>query len=211
MQPDCVLGSVSNVGAYQRMARPVYEEASRTGPLEPWDWVYTSCDVWCLNAQHMLVRSPRVIAYPPGVCVYCGFPAGTKDHLLPRTVTGEARRQFVAVVPACGECNSLIGSFSQPNISERREWAHAALRRKKRATLNTKDFCEQELAEFGPGLREYVKNGMRDKQVLIARLAWPDDPFYDIAAWQRSGITDPIALGLVDNPFDLERGFGQKT
>lgn len=200
--PDCVISKAGGVEIYQQRARVVFEEAAKSGPIEAWAWVYTSCGEWCLNAQHMLVRSPRTIAYPPGVCVYCGFPAGTRDHLLPRTITSEARRQYVAVVPACAECNSLIGTFDSPSIADRRRVAHERLAKRKRATIAAIDFTPAELAEYGPKMRDYLEQGMVQKRATLARLAWPEDPFYDLAAWQRSGINDPVALGIIDNPLE---------
>jgi hypothetical protein len=50
------------------------------------------------------------------------MPGYTLDHLLPVTMTGEAVRKFVAVVPACHECNSAHRRPMRPShLGERRE------------------------------------------------------------------------------------------
>ena len=88
---------------YQPEARRVFMIANDRD-LMPWAWILTTCKTdGCLNAQHMVVHAPTRIQYPAGVCVFCGMPAGTKDHLLPRGKTGEARRVLV------GEAERLVG------------------------------------------------------------------------------------------------------
>jgi 5-methylcytosine-specific restriction endonuclease McrA len=186
----------ANPRLYQQHARTVF--TTETGrEVEPWAWISTTCGQLCLHAECMIVHSPQRIAYPPGVCVYCGFPAGTRDHLLPRTVTGDARRIFVAVVPACGECNSRISDRVDPSVTGRRRLAHDSLRRSKRKLLEGIEWTDDELDDFGPTLRASLVQKRHLKQQVIARLAWPEDPDYDLRAWQKSGIADPGALGLL--------------
>lgn len=195
-----IVNDIPTVGLYQQRARIAFEHLTDRSLL-PQSWIITTCGQWCLNAQHMVVKTPIKIAYPPGVCVYCGFPAGTRDHLVPRPESGEARRAFVAVVPACAECNSRIGVRGGPNINDRRRIAHAGIRRKNNSILRAPDRTEEEIqAEFEGRLRKYISSRQIDKAVILTRLAWPEDPFYDVAAFQRSGIEDPIALGLCDSP-----------
>lgn len=187
----------SMLSTYQQEARRAFEIAGDTD-LMPWAWILTSCETdRCMNVSHMFVHAPTKIAYPPGVCVYCGLPAGTKDHLLPEGKTGAARRIFVAIVPACGECNSTINDFPDHNIDARREVAHKGIRRRKRKTLEAPD---HDLRDYGPNLRKFIVKKQREKAVTLTRLEWPTDPFYDLRAFQKSGIEDPIALGLCSNP-----------
>ena len=195
---SCVIASTTGA-IYQAMARREFEtHADLT--IDPLTWIITSCGNRCLNPQHMLVHQPVRIAYPAGVCVYCGLPAGTKDHLIPKTWTGEARRHRVAVVPACAECNSAIGDRHGFGVHERRGVAHDHLRRKHRRVLAAPDWTQADLDELGPGLRSSVEAAQGRKHAARARLAWPEDPFYDIRAWQQSGIEDPVAIGACASP-----------
>jgi len=181
---------------YQEAARAVFAEGTGR-EIEPWSWISTICGTLCLHQECMIVHSPRMIAYPYGVCIYCGLPAGTRDHLLPRGSTGETRRVFVAVVPACGECNSRIGDRRDPTIAGRRQMAHESLRKSKARILGGLDWTDAQLAEFGPTLRASLTQQRALKRQTLARLAWPEDPDYDMRAWQKSGIPDPVALGLL--------------
>lgn len=47
---------------------------------------------------------------PPAPCHYCGGPAGTRDHIVPRSAlrrAGLINSQVPNVVPACERCNQL--------------------------------------------------------------------------------------------------------
>lgn len=186
----------ANPKLYQQAAHAAY--MAQTGrAIEPWAWISTTCGALCLRAECMLVYAPRVIAYPPGVCVYCGYPAGTRDHLLPKQFTGEARRVFVAIVPACSDCNGRINDKPEPSVAGRRKIAQDSLRKSKRLVLAGIDWTDEQLAEYGPTLRASLIRQRDLKNQVLARLSWPEDLDYDMRAWQKSGIPDPSALGLI--------------
>ena len=195
----CVLSPGSNARLYQQAARAAFEIAGDVD-LQPHAWVVATCGSQCLNPQHLIAHQPRVIAYPAGVCVYCGFPAGTKDHLVPRPWSGDTRRSSVAVVPACGECNAWIGAAGSASIDDRRKIAHDRLRKARSETLAAPEWAEGDLAELGPVLRQHVEAKQRERKATLARLAWPEDPFYDMRAWQKSGVDDPVAIGVIAPP-----------
>lgn len=155
----------------------------------------------CLNLRHLEWTEPRSIDYPPGVCVYCGLLASTKDHLLPRTWTGETARRNVIVVPACHECNSVIGDRYAPAVDERRKIAQAKIRSRMRnkRLLAMPEWKPEEIRAMGRTMRSVIERGIHDRRVLVARLAWPEDPLYDFKAMQRSGIENPYAIGLLES------------
>lgn len=163
----------------------------------PWSWVTTTCDEHCLTRAHLELNVPRRLRYPRGVCVYCGQRGSTRDHLIPRGISGQSQRKSVLTVPACGECNSLIGAATLFSITERREFAQAKLRKKRAKVLRRVEYTRAELAEFGPGLRPAIIDGLIEKHHLARRLHWPLDPSFDLRALQRSGIEDPYAFGLL--------------
>ena len=200
---DCY-ASATKTAFFQDAARREFED--RTGrTLMPWAWILNTCDsAQCLNPDHMVVHAPTKIAYPAGICVYCGLGAGSRDHLIPRGTSGEARRHLVAVVPACSECNNRINDHPAHSVSERRRVAHASLRKAKRKLLQAPEWTPDEMGEFGPSLRAYIERSAYDKALLRVRLAWPEDPFYDIRAFQKSGIEDPVGLGMCDNPLTTD-------
>lgn len=182
---------------YQEAAQRSYALDSGRMVL-PWSWITTSCDLpMCLSWECMTVHAPTVIQYPAGVCVYCGDPAGTKDHLLPGSLTGPTLRRLVAVVPACADCNSRINDYPSPSVTERRHRAQASIRRKYAGLLTVPDKTPDDLKLLGPGLRSVAVKNNNLRRAVRLRLEWPDDPYYDLRAFQRSGIDDPYALGLV--------------
>ena len=150
---------------------------------------------YCTEVEHLDIVTITELKYPRGVCVYCGMAAGTKDHLMPVTWTGESVRRGVLTVPACAECNSAIGDAYAPTITLRREIAHKYIRRRYKRKLAYITPTPSELKEYGPTLRASVVNGMAERQLVLDRLAWPPVS-YDERACELSGI-DAWESGLV--------------
>lgn len=164
-------------------------------------WPTATCATpMCLHLDHLAWVSPRKLAYPPGVCIYCGMSADTKDHLLPRTWTGEAVRKHVLTVPACKQCNSAIGDRYLPSITARRKEAQTYIARQSANLLGMPEWTPEDLAEIGKTLRSTIERGIFDRQLARARLSWPEDRDYDLRAMQHSGIDNPYELGLLDRP-----------
>jgi hypothetical protein len=163
-----------------------------------WSWVVPSCGTpKCIEPDHLEIHSPQSLDYPPYLCVYCGESAFTRDHLLPRTFTGQADRQFVLTVPACGQCNSILSDKMIFSINERRSFVHARLRQKRQAILRRFDYSAEDLEEFEGRLRDDIARGLEEKATLVRKLAWPIDPGFDRSALARSGIEDGYLLGLI--------------
>lgn len=189
---------------YQQRAAEAYYVEKGSGVSTWQQFVYT-CGSPCLNVEHLRIESPRVLAYPKNVCVYCGRRAFTMDHLEPRGWSGESARAWVAVVPACGACNSLLGATPTTSITERRAICHARLRRKFKKVLAYAEYAEEDLEEMGWLLRGAVESGMAEKEVVKAMLEWPEDPFYDRRAMEKSGIEDPWGIGFIISQQDADR------
>lgn len=169
------------------------------------EWPTATCGtLLCLNLSHLAWESPKKLAYPEGVCVYCGLSAYTRDHLLPRSWTGESVRRNVLTVPACGECNSSINDRYVPSITARRRLAQECIAKKGKKLLGMRQWTPDEIAELGPTLRSFVEKGLFDRNKLLARLAWPEDPDYDLRAIQLAGISNPHELGLLDYEYKGE-------
>lgn len=164
----------------------------------PWSWIELTCKTaLCMNTEHMVTKAPQKLAYPRGVCVYCGATAWTKDHILPVTLTGEAIRRHVLVVPSCGECNSIINDKYAPSITERREIATRGLRKKYRKVLNAHHYTDEEVAEFGPGLRPTIIKARGERAYAQDRINFPEDPTFDLRHLEQSGIEDPYLFGML--------------
>lgn len=191
---------------WQGRPRAYQAEAQRLFSLEkaravlPWSYITLKCDVdMCLLPGCMELHAPKHLEYPAGVCVYCGMPAYQKDHLLPKPMTGEALRKYVLVVPACGQCNAAIGDLPDAHVGRRRRKAQLSIQRKNKQLLTRPHKDGHELRQLGPHLRSVaIKNNNKAKAVRL-RLSWPEDPHYDLKAFQRAGIEDPVALDLCEH------------
>ena len=169
-------------------------------------WITPTCGtLHCIEPEHLKVQAPVKLAYPYGLCIYCGRSGWTKDHLLPRHWSGDVRRHWVAIVPACGLCNRLLSDTLTWAITERRAICYARLRKHYRKVFKTKMFTREELDEFGPTLRPYIEAEMEKRQAVERIFDWPTDPAFDERALEHSGIEDPYAIGLIlPDDADLE-------
>lgn len=166
--------------------------------IMPWAWITPRCDtVDCLLAEHLVAHHPKRINYPPSLCIYCGQLAYTRDHILPRSWSGDAKRKWVATVPACGECNTAISDAPEFSISLRREIAHERIQRRYRRVLHMREFTNLELRQMGHILRSSIERGIQQRDRTQRRLAWPEDPEYDERAFHQTGILEPADLGLL--------------
>lgn len=188
-----------NPRLYQREAIRNFE-IFKDRDLLPWAFITTTCEVpLCLDPECMVVNKPYRINYLAEVCVYCGMGGYQRDHLLPEPQTGAALRHLVLTVPSCGECNRAISDLPTAAIHERRKVAQVAIERKNARLLLRGQKSEEELEGLGHEMRSVaIKNNALHKSLLL-RLSWPDDPHYDLRAFQRSGIEDPAALGLCED------------
>lgn len=167
--------------------------------LFPWAWITTDCELdQCLDPSCMTVHSPVKIKYRSHVCIYCGEGCDGVDHLLPEPWTGKAARHLVAVVPACANCNARINDFPSPNVSARRKRAQLSLERNNKMLLLRPERTAEDMKGLGHAMRSVVKKNNIKAARVKARLGWPLDPYYDRRAFQKSGIGDPISLGLCD-------------
>lgn len=190
---------------YQAEAAQAYYVETAMIPAT-WEWITTKCGTaQCLNVDHLRFIGPRKLAYLANQCIYCGRSAYTMDHLLPKHQTGLAKRAYVAIVPACGTCNSVLSDTLTWSITERRAICHARLRRKYKRVLKHIEYGPTDLREFGPTLRKAVIEGMQQKEAVMAMLAWPFDHDYDLRACQKAGIENPYEIGLLIDDKEAQR------
>lgn len=115
-------------------------------------------------------------------CEYCGAPAETLDHVLPRTLRFKIQdtldpkeyatllRELPDVVPCCYSCNSLKANQVFGSIREIRRDIGGSLRRKHRHLLNTPNWTEEELSSLSYSLRSSVLQKVAQKEIVEARL-----------------------------------------
>ncbi len=108
-----------------------------------------------------------------GVCYYCGMIATSFDHFIPRVLIKEGLfTEHQRLIPACQQCNSILGARVFPTLALRREAAKAGIRKKYARILNIPEWTEEEIEELGYTLKTRVRAGWKLKQLIRYRLAY---------------------------------------
>ena len=187
---------LGNLDLYQEAAIASLIDSGKK--LWPWVRALPNCDTPnCIEPTHLNLISPRALAYPSGTCVYCGDIEYSRDHLVPTALTGIGFRNQVLTVPSCVECNSFIGASLDYSIDGRRGIAHRGIAKKYKSVLARHEYSPEEIDEFEGMLKRSIVSGLEEKRHIESRLAWPDDPTYDLRHLQASGIENPSAVGLL--------------
>ena len=112
-------------------------------------------------------------------CYYCGDLATCDDHVYPVValrslygLTDLPPARLMVIVPACQECNGVLGDEVFPSLISRKNYLKKRLRRRHKRLLALPTWHPQELNDLGPGLREYVELGFLQQEHLKKRLAW---------------------------------------
>ena len=114
----------------------------------------------------------RDYSHDPALCAYCGAPRQCLDHVPPLRLAADMdldrfRRNGgeLLLIPACLDCNALLGSKPLPTYDERL----SALYWLYEARIRSRSWSEDEVAELGPGLRRYVEGQDARNRELIAK------------------------------------------
>lgn len=112
-------------------------------------------------------------------CFYCGDNATTEDHAYPlvalQQIYGIAdlpSARLLIVVPACLECNILLGTRVFSTLFMRKKHIKQRLRQRYKRILAIPPWEPRELARLEPRLQEYVLLGLQQQENLHHRLAW---------------------------------------
>ena len=107
-------------------------------------------------------------------CVYCGVPADTYDHVpaLAIVQASSDKDSFSCyLVPACRECNSLLGTQGL-TVTDRRVIVKKKLKARYRTFLKCAKGTPNELDDLGTNLREIVESGADIGEWMRRRLSW---------------------------------------
>ena len=118
-------------------------------------------------------------------CYYCGLVADSVDHVIPLHLLAKvedaadlesltARRRLT--VPACQECNHLLGGRYFDTLAERTAYLKGRLRARYRKQLGTPDWTARELMDLSEHLRNYVLAGIITRDTVRQRLSWEPRP-----------------------------------
>jgi hypothetical protein len=92
-------------------------------------------------------------------CTYCGSTATDRDHVIPVSLTTCYTKRYgdVAVtVPACRECNAILGNRLFKTFEARAAYVASRLKARYKKLLAAPSWTDEELAELGPSLRSSI-------------------------------------------------------
>jgi hypothetical protein len=149
-------------------------------------------------------QSCRVAAFRAVPCTYCGQPATSRDHVVPRVFRAsldglngvDYDRRLPDTVPACRECNSVLGSRLFPTVVAKRHAMHAALLTRYAKLLVAPNWTQAELDELGPGMRSSVIAMIDAKEHIRERLRWSwNGPGVETAVERRHRLAGQPGVG----------------
>ena len=111
------------------------------------------------------------------LCVYCGQPADTLDHVPPLNRIDDyeslnLQKEYYLLVPSCRSCNCTASDNLESGILERIEVVKDALTKKLKKYLKGIEWDEVELEELGPNLLSAVKKDSIKKQLAVSRIEY---------------------------------------
>lgn len=120
-------------------------------------------------------------------CVYCGLPRSCYDHF-PPVASGTLAGWLL---PACTECNSLLGAQCGFSFESRVEYIKSKLKRRLARHLRTPQWAPDEVAELGDGIRAAVAGWQAQRAEAASRLSWEPEVYlgslgYEVAMSGRS-------------------------
>jgi len=93
---------------------------------------------------------------PGSQCVYCGNEAEVLDHAYPASREPSlAPEGMLLLVPACHECNGLLGDELHQNMSQRKEYLRRRLKKKYAKILNAPAWSDEEIAALRGKLKPF--------------------------------------------------------
>lgn len=137
-------------------------------------------------------------------CYYCGIPATSLDHVIPVSMLAALEalgdddamaaimgRFRYRVLPACRECNSVLGNKYFDTVGKRREYVKESMRRRYKSVLEMPDWSDSDLATLSPTLQQYVLQALAERTYVRKRIAWRQGqrPEYEEEHRNRFGIS----------------------
>ena len=168
----------------QRYCKELCRERGQALDIKPLEQARCS---WCGKRfekkkpwQEYCSSTCRLQAFKARPCLYCGLPADTKDHFIPRVyvsrmtqIRADLGAKAKLIVPACRECNSTAGDHIFDTISEKRTFIKQQYRKKYRKLLESPNWTEDELNQLGLSLQTTIRASQAGKELMKARLRWP--------------------------------------
>lgn len=122
------------------------------------------------------IQSPRILPYKRlrldySVCFYCGLLADTVDHIPPKSAEVLPNR-LRELIPACRECNSLLGARMPWDKNGRRRLIKRLLRKRYKCFLKPHKWAATDIEDLGPILKSTIESHASSHEILVSRLSY---------------------------------------
>lgn len=112
-------------------------------------------------------------------CAYCGEYATAREHLVPfsflRAITSKGSpndNYWTWILPSCTECNLIASAQVFPSADAKRAFIQERLAGRYQNDLEGEEWPEEDLAELGPGLGQYVMACQARSYITKARVGY---------------------------------------
>lgn len=126
------------------------------------------------------------------VCIYCGFPAEVKDHILPYSHRDNPLAVSKVYAPACAECNGLLLDSLQHKVKDRIAEAKRRLTKKYKKVLSSPNWTIEELSEMSHEFQVRIIKTEYDKKIIKERIQ------FDFFLWEQIGKPVSLLPGFTD-------------
>lgn len=104
-------------------------------------------------------------------CTYCGAVDGNnRDHVIPAAFAQSVKHFSTETVPACSECNTLLGSRMLTSVPTRAAYLLGVYERRYKKLINSPTWTEEELDDLGPSMRDNIVAAEANKHRVIVRI-----------------------------------------
>jgi len=119
----------------------------------------------------------------PSICSYCGFHASTRDHCPSLSNVISVGTEYLQrhnipmyLVPACAECNGLLGNKVLWLFVERKDFIAKRLRKRYGKLLRLPAWETDEIEALGRGLKAMVATTQDMRMIAVRRVAFAEAP-----------------------------------
>lgn len=132
------------------------------------------------NARHRALHGAyRLWEFAGKGCGYCGILASTHDHVPPLVVVSDLGLSHfedagiaLVLIPACLECNVILGDRGGNTFDERKAYVKVRLRKRYAKYLRMPKWDDEEFDGMGYNLRVLVESGASVSEWVKRRLEY---------------------------------------
>ena len=110
-------------------------------------------------------------------CTYCGEHGDSLDHVIPHSYDHVYKKRSYnrkEVVPACTECNSLLGNKLYFTIKDRAGYLHSKYQKRYKKILAYPVWDEEDLDEMSDNFRKSIVAGLDEAKIIKIRIGHCD-------------------------------------